>query len=228
LRGRLLRRYKRFLADIETETGDVVTAFCPATGRMRTCCSVGAPVEYRPVEDPDRRTDYDWWSIRMPDSWVVIDTRPANELLYEARDTSIVPEEWLPADWEAEPTMEDGGRLDFRLADGTTETWIEVKSVTWAEDGVGLFPDAPSKRANRHLEKLVELETSESPVRGSLVLMAMRSDVSVLKPARRVDPSFADRLGELRSVGGDVIGIRCEVGSQTVRPAEQIPVVIED
>lgn len=224
MRGRLLRRYKRFLVDIETERGEVITAFCPATGRMRTCSAIGAPVEYHPVGNSDRRTDYDWWSIRMPDSWVVIDTRPANELLYQHRGKPWFPDGWTGARWHAEPTVEDGGRLDFRLESDTADVWIEVKSVTWAEDGVGYFPDAPSDRALRHLDALAEKARAEQAV---LVLMTMRSDVEEIRPARRVDPAFADRLKEIQSGNVDLFGVRNEVGPRSVSPVERIPVTIE-
>lgn len=224
MRGRLLRRYKRFLVDIETETGDVVTAFCPATGRMRTCDKIGAPVEFYRVNNPDRRTDYDWWSIRMPASWVVIDTRPANELVSGHRDRSFFPESWSTARWQAEPTLEDGGRLDFLIDTAPARTWVEVKSVTWCEEGIGYFPDAPSERASRHLRELME---KAQTARAALVLMSMRSDVTEIRPARRVDPNFAQLIREARRSGVELIGIRSKVTSWDINPVERIPVIVE-
>lgn len=147
MRGTLIERYNRFLADVRTTDGETVTAYCPATGRMTSCLEEGAPVEYLRVENPDRKLDYDWWSIRMPESWVVIDTRPANRWLYWNRTAPWFPDEWGGAEWTAEPSLPDGGRLDFRLGNGTASPdWIEIKSVTWCEDGVGFFPDAPTER----------------------------------------------------------------------------------
>lgn len=224
MRGRFLRRYQRFLVDIETETGEVITAFCPATGRLRTCSKVGAPVEYTDVKNEDRRTDFDWWSIRMPASWVVVDTRPANQLIYQHRRSLACLSEWADEQWTPEPVLEDGSRLDYKIGTDLFPTWVEIKSVTWCENGVGYFPDAPSERASRHLEELIDRSTEEAAL---LILVAMRSDIHEIRPATEVDPAFARRLKRARENGVEIMGIGSRVTHRSVTPFERIPVNLE-
>lgn len=222
MRGRLLRRYQRFLADIETETGEVITAYCPATGRLTSCYQVGAPVEYTRVEKPGRKLDYDWWSIRMDSSWVVIDTRPAPDLVRRHQNDAWAPPHWKRARWEPEPSLEEGGRLDFRLCDGEREEWIEVKSVTWCRGETGLFPDAPTRRGRRHLRELIKRARRGQKAR--LVMVSMRSDVRRVKPSRLIDPEFARLLGQARKEGVSLMGLQSRVGARDIQITGRIPV----
>lgn len=226
MRGYLIERYNRFLVDLETETGETITAYCPATGRMTTCLENGAPCEYLPVEDPDRKLDYDWWSIKMPESWVIIDTRPANHWLYWSRSAPWLPEGWDRASWSPEPELPQGGRLDYRLdGDGQPTTWVEIKSVTWAENGVGYFPDAPTERGQRHLRELIDLK--RSGFEAYVVFICMRSDIELIQPGRSVDPDFADRLIEAREAGVNLLGLRARVDDRSLQLTGTIPVRTE-
>lgn len=223
MRGYLINRYQRFLADIETTDGETITAYCPATGRMTTCLEEGAPVEFLRIDNPDRKLDYDWWSIKMPDSWVIIDTRPANRWLYWSRTAPWLPEDWAEAHWTSEPSLPDGGRLDYRLDfNEKPSSWIEIKSVTWCEDGTGYFPDAPTDRGRRHLETLREIATSERSA--WLVLVSMRSDIEQIKPARDVDPDFATSLKAARDSGVHLLGIDASVQDRTLDFTGTVPV----
>ena len=225
LRGSLIERYNRFLVDIRTPEGDTITAYCPATGRMTTCLQDGAPVEYVRVRNKDRKLDYDWWSIKMPESWVVIDTRPANRWLYWARKTPWLPDGWERAEWNAEPSLPEGGRLDYRLVhDGADrrDTWVELKSVTWCEDGVGYFPDAPTERGRRHLRELMALAEQGHPT--WVVFVSMRSDVEVIRAGGSVDPDFEELLNEARACGVNLLGIESEVDDRSLRFTGRLPV----
>lgn len=226
MRGYLIKRYKRFLADIRTRDGDTITAYCPATGRMTTCLEEGAPVEYLPVQDSDRKLDYDWWSIKMPESWVVIDTRPANRWLYWSRNAPWTPESWSGAEWTAEPSLPDGGRLDFRLNfENSPDTWIEVKSVTWCKDGIGYFPDAPTERGRRHLRELIELASQGYSV--WVLFISMRSDVETVRPGGSVDPEFEELLGRARDGNVNLMGLQSDVDDRSLRLTGRIPVELE-
>lgn len=226
MRGYLIERYNRFLADIETESGQTITAYCPATGRMTTCLEEGAPCEYLRVEDPDRKLDYDWWSIRMPDSWVIIDTRPANRWLYWNRTAPWLPDGWDRATWVPEPSLPDGGRLDYRLEwPDRPDAWVEIKSVTWCEDGVGYFPDAPTKRGRRHLTELARL--SDNGQETHVVFIAMRSDVREIRPGHGVDPDFIDVLNQAEKRGVNLLGLSSDVDERSFRLTGTLPVFTE-
>lgn len=225
MKGYFVKRYNRFLVDIETQSKKTVTAYCPATGRMTSCLRDGALCEYIRVEDRDRRLDYDWWSIKMPSSWIVIDTRPANRWLYWYRTAPFLPNSWTDADWKAEPRLPDGGRLDFRLErSGGQNAWIEIKSVTWCEDGVGLFPDAPTERGRRHLRKLIELSDGNST--SYVIFVCMRSDIEEIRPAKRIDPDFCQLLRTARTRGVKLIGLESSVDDRSLELTGTVPVIL--
>lgn len=225
MKGYLLKRYKRFLADIRTEDGKEITAYCPATGRMTSCLREGARVEYLPVNDPDRKLDYDWWSIQMPDSWVIIDTRPANKWLFWNRTASWLPDSWNRASWVAEPATPRGGRFDFRLKHPEgPDTWLEIKSVTWCEDGTGYFPDAPTKRGREHLEKLIQFQGNG--YNSAIVFVSMRSDINEILPAGTVDPEFSKLLSDADQQGVDIIGIDSYVDDRSLTMIGRVPVIL--
>lgn len=227
MRGHFIKRYNRFLVDIRTRTGETITAYCPATGRLTTCVRDGAPVEYLRIEDSDRTLDYDWWSIKMDSSWVIIDTRPANQWLYWHRTAPWLPGDWSKADWHAEPTLTNGGRLDYRLDDGSgPDTWIEIKSVTWCENGTGYFPDAPTERGVRHLNELIEL--AQQGYDTYLIFVSMRSDIEHVKPAEDIDPSFTSTLQEASEAGVNLLGIESCVDDRAVDFTGRIPVFLHD
>ncbi len=223
MRGYLIERYNRFLADIRTQNGKTITAYCPATGRMTTCLEQGAPVEYVSVQDSDRKLDYDWWSIKMPESWVVIDTRPANRWLYWTREASWLPDQWSGTEWVREPSLPEGGRLDYRLISKNGEdSWLEIKSVTLCEDGIGYFPDAPTERGRRHLRELITLEAQG--YKTWLVFVSMRSDIETIRPRRSIDPDFGQLLKEAQDQGVQILGVRSQVDDRSLRFTGRIPI----
>lgn len=226
-RARLLRRYKRFLVDLERPDGSVITAYCPATGRLSSCYRPGSPVSYSPAGSPDRKLDYDWWSIRMEESWVVIDPRPAEDLARRAGVQGLLPGDFAPHTWQAQASPEGSGRLDF-LEPGKTEPdrRIEVKAVTWREDGAGWFPDAPSQRAARQVESLTDYVRSGG--RAAVLFVAMREDLPCVRPAVGRDSEFTERLTEAYHAGVQLLGVDCSVGSETIRPRGRLPVQVPD
>ncbi|MFB6344242.1 MAG: DNA/RNA nuclease SfsA [bacterium] len=223
MKGYFIKRYKRFLVDLETNSGNQITAYCPATGRMTSCLRKRAPCEYLRVSNSDRKLDYDWWSIKMPESWVIVDTRPANHWLYWTRTAPWLPSDWSTANWKAEPELPNGGRLDFRLERSQQpDTWVEVKSVTWAENGTGYFPDAPTSRGRRHLKDMIEL--SRAGYRVYVTFICMRSDIEEIRPARNIDPEFAELLETARRQDVNLLGIKASVDSRSLKLNGTIPV----
>lgn len=223
MKGSFLKRYNRFLVDIMTNSGNTITAYCPATGRLKTCVKKEATVEYLPVANDNRKLNYDWWSIKLPESWIIIDTRPANQWLYWHRTAPWLPESWAGADWYSEPSLPGDGRLDYRLDfRSDTDTWIEIKSVTWCEDGIGYFPDAPTKRGQRHLQELIQL--SENGNDAYLIFVSMRSDINVISSASDIDPDFSKKLKLAKQKGVELIGIESDVDDRSLHLTGRIPV----
>jgi len=250
--GRLVERQNRFVLDVafEDDDGDQIEeVYLPETGRLTTVLADEATVVCEPVDDPDRRTAFTALAVHNGDVYVTVEAVRANAMLAEAVERDLVP---FVGDWDLvrrEPALPDGGRADLLVAesgpegaesdtdgeapsgaaDGATgddfERFVEVKAVTHAEDGVGKFPDAPTKRGRRHIRDLTAL--AEDGIPASVVFVAMRPDVAVVRPFREIDPDFGDALAAAAEAG---VGIHA-VGSAFDPPvwslaAESIPVEI--
>ncbi|MEE3328138.1 MAG: DNA/RNA nuclease SfsA, partial [Myxococcota bacterium] len=156
LRGRLLRRYKRFLADIEMESGEVVTVHCPNPGSMRGTSQPGSAVRCSTSENPKRKLKHTLEMIRVGRIWVGLHTLRANQIAAQALASGTIPSLRDYPVVRQEVSI-GPSRLDFVLEGHPRDarrTWVEVKSVTMAEGSTALFPDAVSDRAKRHLETL--------------------------------------------------------------------------
>ncbi|MEY2632636.1 MAG: hypothetical protein RIR00_1290, partial [Pseudomonadota bacterium] len=162
LPGRLLRRYQRFLADVQLDDGRLVTAHCANTGSMLGCCTPGSRVWLAPATAPGRKLAWTWELVEVEDQCVGIHTGRSNALVAEALRAGRVPE--LAGYSRLRQEVAYGGadgrrsRIDLLLeADTRPRCWIEVKNVTAAvSGGIALFPDAPSSRGRKHLLELGE------------------------------------------------------------------------
>jgi len=116
-----------------------------------------------------------------------------------------------------------GSRIDFRLEGAWGARWVEVKSVTLVEDGVALFPDAPTGRGRRHLEELSALVREGQ--RAAVVFVVQRSDAEAFAPNSRADPAFAHMLAEAQALGVEVYAYRCRVTRRALTLLDEVPVL---
>ena len=191
---RLVRRYKRFLAD--TESG--LTLHCPNTGAMTGLLEPGAEIGYEPKEGG--KTAGRWVLVKVADDWVCLDSQRANGWVKAGIDT------WFPNyTWRAEQTV-DNARFDFC---GSGEFWLEVKGVTLLHDGRGAFPDAKSERAVKHLNGLSAL--AKSGQRAALLYVIMHNGINDVVSADWVDPAYAAaRVAAVKS-GVEVWQVKADV-----------------
>jgi len=227
-RGRLLRRYKRFLADVEVESGAIVTMHCPNTGAMLGCTEPGSSVWYSTASDPRRKYRHTLEIVVTPGGdWVGINSARANALVEEAlRDGRI--DEFATLRWRREVRIPDeSGRFDFALyAPDDGQSWfVEVKSVTLClGGGVGAFPDAPSVRASRHLHALTRAQ--RAGFRGALVYCVQHSGVDRVRPADHIDRDYGVALRTARASGVEVFAYRFDVTNAGIDFAGRLPVEI--
>ncbi|WP_298848683.1 DNA/RNA nuclease SfsA [uncultured Salinicola sp.] len=223
LPGTLLRRYKRFLADIELDDGREVIAHCPNTGSMRAVNVPGCRVWVSPSTNPARKLSWTWELIELPDGaggvdLVSVHTGRANALVEEALRGGLVPELAGFAELKREAGVE-GARLDFRLGEAQgRDTFVEVKQVTLKEsDGHGYFPDSVSERGRRHLEVLAELVAQGH--RGVLLFCAAHTGIDDVAPAAHLDPAYARTLQAVAERGVEVLAYGCRLAWVQGRPA---------
>lgn len=218
-RGRLLRRYKRFLADVEWLDGGLETIHCPNPGRMTSCMQPGCEVLASHRPDPRRKLAYTWELSRVGEAWVVVNTQLANPLVEEwLRSESGSSSPLSASEIRREVPLEDR-RIDFRLGFVSgPELYLEVKSVTLARAGVGFFPDAPSKRGVGQLEALTRHLRAGG--RAGILYLLGREDVRGVGLAEDIDPSYAKAVAEARAGGLETYCLRTKVSPQEVRATQ--------
>ncbi len=225
--GILVRRYKRFLADVKTPGGEVLTVHCPNTGSMRNCCAPGSRVWYTDSGNPGRKYPHTWQIVEVDRRHLVgINTNMANPLVEEAIGNGLVDSLAGHDGFKREAAYLSGaGRADFLVSLAGQTCHVEVKNVSLAEDaGVGLFPDAVTTRGQRHLRELAALR--RAGLRGMVIFCVAHSGVTEVRPADAIDPRFGELLREAAAVGVELhaFGASYDLGAGTVQLDREIPV----
>ncbi len=209
--GRLLRRYKRFLADVALPDGRTVVAHCANPGSMLGVSRPGSAVYLTHDPKPSRKLEWSLEAIRVGRIWVGIHPVRANPVVAEALTRGLVPALAGFTGLRREARWDDGGRADFRLeTPGRPSTWVEVKNVTLALSGLALFPDAPTERGRKHLRVLAA--RARAGERAVLLFAVSRPDVTAAGPADGIDPEYGRLLREVLDAGVEVIAHRMRVG----------------
>lgn len=225
LRGTLIRRYKRFLADIVLDDGRWITAHCPNTGSMLGCRAPGLAVWVSPADRPGRRLAWTWEIVEVAGGVRVgIHTGRANALVAEGIHSGWIEPIAGYDRLRAEVKDPEGGRADFLLTDGDRPPcWVEVKSVTLGgPSDTGLFPDAVSARASRHLRSLAA--RVQSGQRAALVFCVQRGDVERVLPADEIDPAYARALAEAEAAGVELYAYRAAVSPRGLQLTGRVAV----
>ncbi|RJP87766.1 MAG: DNA/RNA nuclease SfsA [Desulfobacteraceae bacterium] len=202
--GRLIKRYKRFLAEVQLETGDVVTAHCPNTGAMTACSSPGQPVYLSYHDGPKRKLKYTWEFIRMPTSIVGVNTILPNQLVGHSIRAGKL-EAFAGYD-EIQPEVKVGQnhRLDLMATKkGAPPCYIEIKNCSLVIDGTACFPDAVTTRGRSHLIELQRL--ADLGYRAVIFFLINRMDAIAFKPADHIDPAYAAELRQARKNGVEIM-----------------------
>jgi sugar fermentation stimulation protein A len=223
LRGRLLRRYKRFFADVETEAGEKLTVHCPNPGSMLGCAIPGSAVRCSSSDNPMRKLRHTLEMIRVGRIWVGLHTLRANDIAARALAAELLPELAGYTETMREVRVDGRSRLDFRLGGRRLRpAFLEVKSVTLAEDRLALFPDSVSERGRRHLESLMQLREQGS--RAALLFVVQRADCEAVAPANAIDPAYGETLREAARAGVEVFALGARVGARAIRIERRLPV----
>ena len=213
--GTLIKRYKRFLADVELEDGSVITAHCPNTGRMTTCAEPGWKVALSDSGNPKRKYRFTWELVHNGDCWICVNTGRANEMAYEAVSENRIPE--LAGYDEVIREQKFGNsRFDLLLKKGDELCYVEVKNVTLlAEDGCYAFPDAVTERGRKHLNELIEVKNAGH--RAAMLFVIPRSDGTTFRAAREIDPKYADALKSAKTSGVEIYAWRADLSPESIR-----------
>ena len=224
IRGTLVKRYNRFLADVRLEGGRLVTAHCPNTGSMRGCAEPGRPVYLSLSDNPTRKYPYTWELIQMPDSLVGVNTNTPNRLVFGSISARMVPALAGYTTVKREVAVAKGARIDIALEDASAvRCYVEVKNCTLVENGVALFPDAPTERGRRHLVELARL--AADGYRCAMFYLIQRMDAERFSPAADIDPKYSRQLAAARAGGVEIFAYDVNIDLAGIRLNRSLPVV---
>lgn len=220
-RGILLKRYKRFLADVQLENGNIVTAHCANSGAMTQCSEPGRPVYLSHHDNPKRKLKYTWEMIDMQDSLVGVNTMIPNRLVETSIQAGRIPE--LSGYEQIRREVKVGhSRLDLLLTDQAgNNCFVEVKNCTLVENGKALFPDAVTTRGRKHLKELQTLVQSGN--RCVMFFLIQRMDASEFQPADHIDPQYGLELRQARENHVEILVYDVRITMKDIRIRAKLP-----
>ena len=217
--GILVRRYKRFLADIQLSSGDLITAHCPNTGPMIGVCDHGSSVFVSRSDNPKRKLAYTWELIQVNNTWVGINTSLPNKVIKLAIEQGGIPE--LKANYcqiKSEVPYGKGrkSRIDLKLvkADDNQPIYIEIKNTTLAENNHALFPDTTTIRGQKHLLELMDLLPEARPI---MLYFINRNDCEYFSVGDAYDPTYGQLLRQAMKQGVEVLPCRFDISPKGIR-----------
>ncbi|MBW1642650.1 MAG: DNA/RNA nuclease SfsA [Deltaproteobacteria bacterium] len=225
IEGVLVKRYKRFLADVKLADGSVVTAHCPNSGSMKECAEPGRKVYISYHDNPKRKLKYTWEMIDMPTSLTGVNTFVPNRLVSQSIREGSVDELSGYDTVKPEVSVEAGSRLDLLLARGENEKcFVEIKNCTLVTHGEAYFPDAVTARGLKHLRVLEKLVSKN--YRCVMFYLIQRMDANVFKPADHIDPAYGQALREAVKNGVEILVYDVRIDLEKIVLGNRIPHVL--
>jgi sugar fermentation stimulation protein A len=241
IQGTLVRRYKRFLADVLLDSGEQITVHTANTGSMLGCQIPGSRVWLSTSDNPRRKYPHSWEIVTAgtdADAALVgINTQLSNKLVAEAISNGIVSElqDYHSIQTEVKYGRENS-RIDLMLMRSSSHQreaghtdmpcYVEVKNVTLVENGVAYFPDAVSKRGSKHLRELIGVVRQGN--RGVIFFCVQRGDADEVRPADHIDKEYGSWLRRAVEQGVEALAYRACVTPEEICLKQRLPVVIGD
>ena len=219
--GKLIRRYKRFLADVELKSGQVVTVHCPNSGSMLGCVEDHAPVYLSPQDKPGRRTRHTWEMIRINGGWIGINTMVPNRLALEAARLKALDIFADCQEYRGEVKVSPHSRIDLWARGPSGEIFVEVKNVTLAAEGLARFPDAKTTRGAKHLEELMKLKRQGAGA--AMLYIVQHHDAQAFAPADDIDPDYAKLFHQANKAGVAMRVVQAKVTPQAISLSRELP-----
>lgn len=224
-RATLIRRYKRFLADIALPNGEQLTIHCPNSGSMRTCSEPGSQVCFSTSDNPKRKYPQTLEMVHNGRTWIGVNTLRTNAIVAEALTLGLIAEIPKFDSMKKEVKTSEKSRLDLMLELGTQRTYIEIKNCSLVKDGCAMFPDAVTSRGTKHLNELAQLVGEGH--QGIIFFLVQRSDGDYFKPAASIDPLYARTLSEVVRKGVRILVYQANVTPESIGVAHSLPVNLD-
>lgn len=225
IQATILKRYKRFLADINID-GKTVTVHVPNTGSMQACWEPNWKCALSVSNNPARKMAHTLELTHNGESWIGVNTGNANKLAKIWLTQNLIPA--LSGYTSVIPEKKIGeSRVDFYLEGHASlpACYVEVKNVTLKLGGIAQFPDSVSERGQKHLRELMQIK--KSGLRAAMLFVVQREDVSVFAPATTVDPEYARLLKEARNSGVEIYVYQCRMGLDELTLGQSLPIELD-
>jgi len=222
--GRLVKRYKRFLADVELADGSITTAHCPNSGSMKGCAHPGEKVWLSRSDNPGRKLPCTW-ELAEVDGWMIgLNTGLPNKLAREAIENGTVSELQGYTSIRPEVPYGNHSRIDLLLEGSLGRCYVEVKNVTLVEGNRALFPDAVTERGQKHVNELMQVVRQGD--RGIIFFTVQRGDGVSVSPADTIDPEYGRLLRLAIENGVEALAYRAAITTSEIRLTERLPVIV--
>jgi len=223
VRGTLVRRYKRFLADVVLDTGEAVTAHVANSGSMIGSSDPGLEVWLSPASDPARKLRWNWEYCTVDGGLVGVNTQHPNRVAAEAVAAGAIPELAGYDRLRREVAYGRNSRIDLLLeADGRPTCYVEVKNVQLKRGDWAEFPDAVTVRGTKHLGELRDMAAGGA--RAVMLYLVQRGDCTAFRPAADIDPVYASALADAMRDGVEAICYTCRLSLDSITMGERLPV----
>lgn len=231
IRGRLIRRYKRFLAEVELDGGEIITASCPNTGSMRGLSAPGSYIWLSTSDSRTRKYRHTWELVEhdLGDGQVLvgINSGHPNRLVENAIAAGKLEPLRGYESLKREQAYGKASRIDLLLEDPVRgRAYVEIKNVhMMRESGLAEFPDSVTQRGLRHLQELADM--AEAGHRAVMVYLIQRSDAKALRMAADIDPAYAAGLAKAIERGVEALAYRCDVTCEEIRVTDPVPLELQ-
>ncbi|MQX37083.1 DNA/RNA nuclease SfsA [Roseospira navarrensis] len=230
IRGTLVRRYKRFMADVDLDDGTRVTAHCANSGSMLTVQPPGAEVWLSPQDSPKRKLKYTWELVRIGDHLVGINTNHPNAIVAEAAADALIPQLAGYDTVRREVKYGRNSRIDVLLSHPDRRScYVEVKNVTMKRGpevgGPAEFPDAVTARGAKHLDEMIDMVAAGH--RAVMVYVVQRGDCGSLRIAGDIDPAYLEALQRALALGVEAVCVSCSVTPERVAVTGPLPLDLD-
>ena len=225
--ARLVKRYKRFLADSELEGGRIITAHCANPGSMLGLAGPGTRVWLEPNDDPKKKLKFGWRLVDFGnDHFACVDTSLANKVVKEALSQGLVPGLTNHESVKAEVKYGQSSRIDFLVNfGGDQNTYVEVKSVTLSRSRrLAEFPDSVTKRGAKHLAELEEMRRQGH--RALMLYLVQRTDCTKVTLAKDIDPNYTAAFIQARDAGVDVLALQADITPEGIEVGKPLDFVL--
>ena len=225
--GKLIKRYKRVLTDVELDTGEVVTAHCANSGSMLSVNEPGARVWLSPANDPKRKLKYTWELIQLGEAMVGINTQHPNRVVADAIEAGLVAELTGYDGLKREVKYGQNSRIDILLSSETKpKCYVEVKNTTMRRDltpgAPAEFPDSVTARGAKHLVELADMVREGH--RAVMFYLVQRDDADAFTVAADIDPTYAEGLTAAIKAGVEVVAYTCRITPEEIVVTDPVEV----